>query len=284
MAAIRNMHALVNRYIAPAVSPNFIGIWLASQGYAQVGDASITAAIVGTVLTVSAIASGALVVGSLLTDDVFELADGTMVTAFDTGQGGTGTYEVSPSQDVDSEQMTASGTGARASGYGVFPGLAMQVQAVSGPELQLTDALNLQETVRVVYMNGQVQGVQRPNAQGGDLLKIPTGLSGAPTANFTGAIADDILTVSAITSGAIVAGGNLGGQGIASGTAVLQQLTGNPGGAGTYQVTPGGQAVDSEALQQSGYDIWLVKAVLEGWDVDGWAKVLVVLQMPTQNQ
>jgi hypothetical protein len=277
--ALRNLHSIVNRYTAPAVSPNFIGIWLASQGYAQEGDAEFTGAIVAGVLTVSAVASGAIAVGSLLTDETFSLLPATTVTEAVAA----GVWNVDPVQDVDSEDMSASGAGDRQSGYTPFPGLPMQVQAVSGPDLDLVDALNIQETVRVVYMNGQAQGVQRPNAQGGDILKIPTGLSGAVGPSFTGAIADNVLTVSGLT-GAVVAGGNLGGAGLAPGTNVLAQLTGSPGGEGTYQIAPGGQAIDAEAMAQSGYDVWLVKAVLEGWDVDGWCKVLVVLQMPVESQ
>lgn len=283
MAALRNLHSLVNRYVAPAVSPNWIGIWLSSQGYAQVGDAIFTGAIALTVLTISAIASGAVVVGSLLTDTDFELEPGTIVTGFGTGAGGIGTYSVAPSQTVDSETMAANGSGQRQAALTTFPGLSMQVQAVTGEDLRLVDALNIQETVRVVYMNGAVQGVQRPDARGGDLLMIPTGLSGAVGPSFTGAIVDDVLTVSGLT-GAVVVGGNLGGDLIATGTNILSQLTGPPGGEGTYQVEPGGQAVDAEPMVQSGYDIWLVKAVLEGWDVDGWCKLMVVLQMPSQSQ
>lgn len=213
--ALRNLHAIVNPYIAGAVSPNFLGTWLSSQGYAQVGDAVLTGAIAATLLTVSAIASGALVVGSLLTDATFTLAPGTMVTGLGSGVGGVGTYDVAPSQTVGSEAMQANGPGTRASGYTRFPGLQMQVQALSGEDLRQLDGLNIQETVRVVYMNGQAQGVQRPDVQGGDILQIPTGLTAA-----TGAL----------------------------------------------------------------FDTWLVKAVIEGWDQDGWCKVAVVLQMPMESQ
>jgi hypothetical protein len=213
--ALRNLHALVNPYIAGVVSPNFVGTWLASQGYTMLGDAVITAAIAAGVLTVSALASGTLDVGSLLTDQTFELLPGTVITGFDTGTGGTGTYDVFPPQDVASETMNANGPGTRSSGYTAFPGLQMQVQALSAEDLQHLDGLNQQQTVRAVYMNGQVQGVQRPDVQGGDILQIPTGLTAATGATF---------------------------------------------------------------------DTWLVKQVIEGWDIDGWCKVAVVLQMPTQTQ
>ena len=178
--AIRNLRAISNRYVSGSVNPNLIGTWLSSQGYAQVGDAEITGSITGSILTVSAITSGALAVGSLLSDTTFSLAPATAVTAFGSGHGGMGTYTVEPSQTVASEAMSANGPGARTSGYTTFSGLPMQVQAVSAQDLRHLDGLNISETNRVVYMNFIVQGVQRPDVKGGDILQIPTGLTSAP--------------------------------------------------------------------------------------------------------
>jgi len=210
--ALRNLHAIANRYIAGAVSPNFLGNWLSSQGYAQIGDAAFTGAIAGTTLTVSAVASGALAVGSLLTDQTSALESATVIEALGSGTGGVGTYVVAPAQTVGSEPMAANGPGKRQQTYRTFADRPMQVQALSAEDFGLVDRLNIAETVRGVWMNGQVQGVQRPDIRGGDILQIPTGLSG------------------------------------------------------------------------NAYDTWLVKAVLEGWDADGWCHVAVVLQMPTQSQ
>jgi hypothetical protein len=182
--ALRNLHSIVNRYTAGAVSPNFIGSWLASHGYTNLGDARFTGSVAGDLLTVSAIASGALAIGSLLTDEAFTLAPATVVTGLGSGAGGVGTYIVNPAQAVASEAMTATGQGARTSGYTTFANVPMQVQAVSGDDLKLVSALNIQGTLRAVWMNGQVQGVQRPNVQGGDILQIPTGLTTASGASF----------------------------------------------------------------------------------------------------
>ena len=47
------------------------------------------------------------------------------------------------------------------------------VQAVAGDDLKHIDALNIQGTMRKVYLYGNAQGVVRVNEQGGDLLIFP---------------------------------------------------------------------------------------------------------------
>ena len=69
----------------------------------------------------------------------------------------------------------------------------------------------------------------------------------AGTSSFTGVIADNVLTASAVT-GTIVPGATLSGTGVASGTQVEQQLTGTPGGAGTYLVSIAEQTVASTTI------------------------------------
>lgn len=65
---------------------------------------SFTGAIAGTTLTVSAVASGFLMVGDTITGT--GIAANTVITAFVSGTGGTGTYTVNNSQTVGSEAMT----------------------------------------------------------------------------------------------------------------------------------------------------------------------------------
>lgn len=69
-------------------------------------DAQITASIVGTTLTVSAVTQGTLAVGQQLL--ATGVAPGTTITAFLSGSGGTGTYTISAAHTVSSEAMTAS--------------------------------------------------------------------------------------------------------------------------------------------------------------------------------
>jgi hypothetical protein len=56
----------------------------------------------------------------------------------------------------------------------------------------------------------------------------------AETNSFTGSIAGDVLTVSDVASGTIYPGTTISGTGIASGTKIAAQLSGTPGGVGTY--------------------------------------------------
>lgn len=67
--------------------------------------ASFTASIAGTTLTVTAVAGGTLKVGYIVTGA--GIAQGTVISAFGTGSGGTGNYVVSISQTVGSEAMSA---------------------------------------------------------------------------------------------------------------------------------------------------------------------------------
>lgn len=71
------------------------------------GDAAVTGAIAGTVLTVSAVGSGELAVGQVLSGS--GVTADTVITAKLAGTGGTGTYTVSPSQTAASTAITATG-------------------------------------------------------------------------------------------------------------------------------------------------------------------------------
>jgi hypothetical protein len=67
-------------------------------------EAGFTAAITGTTMTVSAVASGTLRLGMEITGT--GVTAGTRITNFGTGSGGVGTYTVSASQTVTSRAMT----------------------------------------------------------------------------------------------------------------------------------------------------------------------------------
>ena len=47
-----------------------------------------------------------------------------------------------------------------------------QVQALDGKDLQQLDGLNIQGTIRAIYLRGALAGVVRPNGTGGDLVTI----------------------------------------------------------------------------------------------------------------
>jgi hypothetical protein len=68
-------------------------------------DAVVTGTVAGVTLTVTAVTSGALVVGQIITGT--NVLSGTRITALGTGTGGTGTYTLSQSQTVASTTITA---------------------------------------------------------------------------------------------------------------------------------------------------------------------------------
>jgi len=70
--------------------------------------AVVTGSISGTVLTVSAVASGHLSVGDVISGSGISV--GTTITSLGSGTGGTGTYNVSISQTASSTTVTAVGT------------------------------------------------------------------------------------------------------------------------------------------------------------------------------
>jgi len=71
------------------------------------GDAVFTASISGTTMTVSAVTSGTIYVGCLITGT--GVTANTTITALGTGTGGVGTYTVSQSQTVVSTTITSDG-------------------------------------------------------------------------------------------------------------------------------------------------------------------------------
>lgn len=57
--------------------------------------------------------------------------------------------------------------------YVTHEDVPMQVQALSGNDLKHANFLSMQGVKRSVYMFSDAQGVNRPNAEGGDLLVFP---------------------------------------------------------------------------------------------------------------
>lgn len=80
------------------------GSVIADAAGSSIGAASVTGAIAGTTLTVSAVGSGTLVAGMEISGA--NVAPGTVITAFGTGTGGTGTYTVNTSQTAASGTIT----------------------------------------------------------------------------------------------------------------------------------------------------------------------------------
>lgn len=64
--------------------------------------------------------------------------------------------------------------------YTDHAGVVMQVQALTGRDLMHVNFMSMQGVKRSVYVQGNVQGVVRPDGTGGDLLVFPQDIGGAP--------------------------------------------------------------------------------------------------------
>ena len=64
--------------------------------------------------------------------------------------------------------------GTRMPTYAQTDDVPMQVQPLTGKDLAHLDNLNIQGVQRAIYVNGDFQGVVRPDGKGGDLIRIGT--------------------------------------------------------------------------------------------------------------
>jgi hypothetical protein len=88
----------------------FLGAAVAYQGTdAYPNTTTFTGSISTTTLTVTAMLSGDPILVGMFIDSATSLTNGTYITAFVTGTGGTGTYTVSASQTVASATIIGSG-------------------------------------------------------------------------------------------------------------------------------------------------------------------------------
>lgn len=88
--------------------------------------------------------------------------------------------------DVSAQYLASTGAttdaaGKRAPTYAAPVTVRIQVQPTGGKDLERIAALNLQGIPRSVYMYGDVQGVQRVLAKGGDILQFAAFKSAAVT-------------------------------------------------------------------------------------------------------
>lgn len=95
-----------SRYYSPvAVLGSWVRIIAIDIGSNNDNSAVVTASIAAAVMTVTAVASGALAVGQTISGA--GVTEGTTITALGSGSGGTGTYTVSSTQTVASTAITA---------------------------------------------------------------------------------------------------------------------------------------------------------------------------------
>jgi hypothetical protein len=233
--------------------------------------AVFTASITGTTLTVTAIASGTIFVGMSLDT----LAGGTIVSQLTGTTGSTGTYQLSTSQVVTSTTITATTVAGttpvftdflaylqRDAGHVVVdvgqstaPPVAVFVGSTSTTTLTvssmtsgtillgmtLNTLLGGTITAQLTGTTGGVGTYTISVSQGVSSTTI-TGVINPPPAVFIGSIGTTVLTVTSMTSGIIYIGMTMSG---ASG-AINAQVTGTPGGVGTYTVS--NQTVTSRTI------------------------------------
>jgi hypothetical protein len=193
-----------------------------------INGATFTGSITGTTLTVTAISSGTISTGMTLTGG--SIIAGTSITALGTGVGGTGTYIVNNSQTLASTALTGSGN-------------RLTVTAITGGTLSTGMSITGSGILAGTTITGQISGTAGSTG-------VYT-VNNIQTVSSTSIIGDNnILTVTAVTSGTIGVGMNLTGGAILAGTSITSLGTG-VGGTGTY-ILNNPQNLASTSLTGSG--------------------------------
>lgn len=85
------------------------------------------------------------------------------------------TSTVNPNETVTVLRSTGFTTGAGAKqipSYAAPVSGPAQIQALDADDIKQLDGLNIQGTIRAIYLRGTLAGVVRPNQTGGDLVTI----------------------------------------------------------------------------------------------------------------
>lgn len=96
------------------------------------------------------------------------------------------------------------------------------------------------------YANGLVTFA--PTGSPTQATSTATSIAAATAISCTGSINNNVLTVTSVASGTLVAGATISGSGVATGTQITAQLSGTTGGIGTYSVSIQEQTVASTAI------------------------------------
>ena len=179
------------------------------------GQAQYKGSIAGNVLTVTSMLPDSTAIA--LGDPVLgvDVAYGTTISGFGTGDGGIGTYTVNIAQIVgaDAAEILASGVE------------VVQAQGNRVPEPVCADYVTM-------------TALRRP--------RMSTNVDDDEDVTFIGSIEGGTLTVTDVKGGDILIGSRVWGAGVADGTLIVAPLTGS-GGPGTYAIVPA-QAVESVSM------------------------------------
>jgi hypothetical protein len=150
-------------------------------------------------------------------------------------------------------------------GFGVVPG-TMILSQISGStggvgtyKISISQTLSQPVTMStgVTILSGQQNRTAEPNNPYFAVFtpisfdRLATNLDSSADCKLVGSIAGNVLTADLVDTGSISSGATLFGIGVAYGTTVIQQLTGEPGEAGTYQVSPS-QTVSQQTISAGG--------------------------------
>lgn len=257
----------------PSATPNIGAIYgMVAGGASVTGKIDNGGGSAGTVLTVSAVASGVLGQGNVIAGS--GVAAGTTIAGQLTGTtGGVGTYAVNNSQLVTSPETLTASMGA----LGTYPPIACRT------------------VFKAVDWNSGA--VTPPSTAGGGIFKrsascpgysygqnLTTTTLGATTnAVVTGTISNgsggsgNILNVTAVTSGVLHVGDSLTGTGVPTGEHIIQQSSGTAGGVGTYLVSENAGIATGETLidpvaawaYEAGSDVLYIDATTMQWMFPG---------------
>jgi hypothetical protein len=226
---------------------------LGTTNFVTIGAAStavVTGSVATTVLTVTAVSSGALAVGTYITGT--NISTGTYITSFGTGTGGTGTYNLNQSMTATSTTVTGQpipGTAFTATGVGSGTGTAVLADYIGalpltnggtgvGSSAALTALIgNLIFPVGAIYTAtvstnpGTLLGFGTWTAFGAGKVLIGNGVTdtvtvgSATNAVVTGSVSGTTLTVTARTSGTLAVGSYITGTNITVGTYITAFTT-----------------------------------------------------------
>lgn len=167
--------------------------------------------------------------------------DGTPATVTNSGYG-------APSGFVHREQQGLIVNYLESSGLTIQPGFGMTLMI--GGDFWAYNAGNTEAVPGMkAYANftdGSVSFAATGSPSQGGTSTAST--IAAETFSVTGSIADNLLTVSAVGSGTVEVGAPISGTNVVSGTTIVSQVSGTPGGVGVYEVSIGEQTVASTTI------------------------------------
>ena len=202
-----------------------IGAGSVAASVTGLAGAAVTGAISGTTLTVSAVASGTIAVGDIVSHS--SIIQPALISGLGTGTGGTGTY-------------TLTYTGSTSSFTGSISGTTLTVTAISAGSIIEGQVLTGNSATAGTTVTAQLTGTT--GGIGTYTVSISqTRTSGSFTGTYTLAstslsILSTVFNVTAVASGTLSIGQFLTGTGIAFSTSITALGTGS-GGTGTYTLS-----------------------------------------------